>query len=391
MIEAQNLTRRFGGFTAVSDVTFQVAKGEVAGFLGPNGAGKTTTMRMLTGFLPPTSGTVRIDGLDVVRDSLELRRRIGYLPENVPLYAEHRVEEMLRFQGRLFGLDRARIAKRTDEVLERVGLADRRRSLIGSLSKGMRQRVGLAVAILADPEVLILDEPTSGLDPLQRVEVRSLIREVAEERTVLVSSHILPEVDAVADRVIIVHRGKIAAQGTRAELVSQLGGGSAVRIEAFMRDVEEAQRLLSSLPGVRAVKDLGKLGIHHGFDVESDDDLREDVGALAAAKGWALRELSWRAPSLEDLFARIALELEDAPEASAPAPSPPTSVGSGGLVELPLAPPTTMPKPVEPAKTAEAKPLPPGTPAPKRAVYNLNPFELGGSRDLGAPKEPDEK
>jgi ABC-2 type transport system ATP-binding protein len=361
MIEAQHLTRRFGAFTAVSDVSFSIEKGAVVGFLGPNGAGKTTTMRMLTGFLPPTSGTVRIDGLDVVRDSLELRRRIGYLPESVPLYAEHRVEEMLAFQGRLHGMEKHAIRARTAEILARVGLADRRRSLIGALSKGMRQRVGLAVAILADPQVLILDEPTSGLDPLQRVEVRALIREVAAKRTVLVSSHILPEVDAVADRVIIMNRGCIAADGTRAELVAKLGGGSAVRVEAVVGDAADAARLLGTLAGVRAVHDTGRLGIHHGFDVACDVDLREDVGALAAAKGWALRELSWRAPSLEEIFARIALELD--PAAAAPVPT--TAPEPAGFAELTVAP------------------------APKRQVYNLNPFELGAQRDLGAPKDPE--
>jgi ABC-2 type transport system ATP-binding protein len=366
MIEALHLTRRFGPFTAVDDLSFSIEKGEVVGFLGANGAGKTTTMRMLTGYLPPTSGTVRVGGLDIVRDSLEVRRRIGYLPESVPLYGEHRVEEMLAFQGRLHGLDAERIRARTEEVLQRVGLAERRRSLISSLSKGMRQRVGLAVAILSDPEVLILDEPTSGLDPLQRVEVRGLIREIARERTVLVSSHILPEVEAVADRIVILHRGRIAAQGTRAELVDQRAGGSSVRVEAFVRDPVEAARLLRALPGVSQVNDTGRLGIHHGFDVLCGGDLREDVGALAAAKGWALRELSFKRPSLEELFARIALELEtpaSAPQAPASEAPAPVLISS-----LPLAGPAAP---------------------PKRQVYNLNPFELGGQRDLSAPKDPD--
>jgi ABC-2 type transport system ATP-binding protein len=343
-------------------------------------------MRMLTGYLPPTSGTVRIEGLDVVRDSLEVRRRIGYLPESVPLYAEHRVEEMLRFQGRLFGMDRAAIRARTDEILARVGLSERRRSLIGALSKGMRQRVGLAVAIFADPEVLILDEPTSGLDPLQRLEVRALIREVAADRTVLVSSHILPEVDAVADRVIIVNRGRIAADGTRAELVAKLGGASSVRLEAVVRDPAEAVRLLASLPGVAAVRDTGRLGIHHGFDVVADADLREDVGALAAAKGWALRELSWRSPSLEEIFARIALELDEpaGQPVAAGAPAEPAQPATGVSLELGLAPGAQASQ-AEP----EAAAPPPAGPEPKRQVYNLNPFELGAQRDLGKPKDPD--
>jgi ABC-2 type transport system ATP-binding protein len=365
MIEALKLSRRFGAFTAVLELTFQIEKGEVVGLLGPNGAGKTTTMRMLTGYLPPSSGTVRVAGLDILRDSLEARRRIGYLPESVPLYGEHRVEEMLAFQGRLFGMPREALGRRSAEVLERVGLAERARSLIGALSKGMRQRVGLALAILPDPEVLILDEPTSGLDPLQRIEVRGLIREVARERTVLISSHILPEVEAVADRLLILHRGRLAATGTREELVAAQAGSASVRLEAFVRDPAEAARLLSQVPGVQGVRDTGRLGIHQGFDLACSVDVREDVGALAQARGWALRELSYKRPTLEQVFARIALDLDDAeatPEravAAGPAEAP-----RGGL--LTLAPPPAAPTV-----------LPPGTFAPKRAVYNLNPFERG--------------
>ncbi|MEM7308162.1 MAG: ABC transporter ATP-binding protein [Planctomycetota bacterium] len=377
MIEVQNLTRRFGPFVAVNDVSFSVGRGEVVGFLGPNGAGKTTTMRMLTGYLPPTSGSVRIGGHDVVRDSMAVRRTIGYLPEAVPLYREHRIEEMLAFQGRLHGMERSAIARRTDEILERVGLAERRRSPIASLSKGMRQRVGLAVAILPDPEVLILDEPTSGLDPVQRVEVRELIGEIAKERTVLVSSHILPEVEAVAQRVVILHRGEIAADGTREELVAELGGGAAVRVEAMVQDPEEAKRLLGSLPGVTEVRDQGRLGIHHTFEVASADDLREDVGALAASRGWPLRELSWKRPSLEELFSRIALDLGDAAPAPAAAPA-------ADAPDAPAAPKLEVSLGVSQPEPA-AKPAP--TDEPKRQVYNLNPFELGGQRDLGEPKD----
>ena len=372
MIEVTSLTRRFGAFTAVDDVSFQVGRGEVLGFLGPNGAGKTTTMRMLTGYLPPTSGTVRIGGQDVVRQSLAVRAQIGYLPEAVPLYREHRIEEMLAFQGRLHGLSRSDVKRRSGEILERVGLAERRRSLIGTLSKGMRQRVGLAVAILPDPEVLILDEPTSGLDPLQRVEVRALIQEIAADRTVLVSSHILPEIEAVAERVLILHRGRVAADGTREELVAQLGGGAAVIVEAVVPDADEAQRLLSSLHGVEAVVPRGRLGIHHGFEVRCGEDLREDVGALAATKGWALRELSWRRPSLEELFSRIALDLDEGADVPAEAEAAPASA--------PAAEPT-----LEVQLPAASAPPPPPKP-----VYNLNPFELGAQgapRDLSKPKD----
>ncbi len=373
MITVSHLTRTFGSFTAVDDLSFHLEEGEVAGFLGVNGAGKTTVMRMLTGFLPATSGSVSIAGHDVLRQSLEVRRRIGYLAESVPLYREHRVREMLAFQGRLHGMDRGAIRRRIPEVLERVGLVDRSEHLVGTLSKGLRQRVGIAVALLPDPEVLIFDEPTSGLDPLQRIAVRELIADLAQRRTVLVSSHILPEIEAVCPRVIILHKGRMAADGTPADLVARLGGGSHVRLDALVPDAAEAVRLLCSLSGVREVVDQGRLGIHHRFEIRSDEDLREDVGALAAARRWALRELSWHRPSLEQIFASIALELDPRPEqgpvAADPAPAqallaPPIALGQGGQ---------------------SAGVLPEGTP-PKRTVYNLNPFDAGRKRDLGAPK-----
>ena len=252
-----------------------------------------------------------VAGFDVLRQSMEVRRRIGYLPESVPLYGEHRVQEMLDFQGRLHGLSRVDRRRRVGEVLDLVGLTDRARQLVGTLSRGLRQRVGLAVALLPEPEVLILDEPTSGLDPLQRIEVREIVRRLADRHTVLLSSHILPEVEAVCPRVIIIHRGRIAADGTPDELLATLGHDAHVRIEAVVgSDVTDALRLLASLTGVRTVHDRGRQGIHHRFDVRADADLREDVGALAAQRGWALRELSWRRPTLEQVFAQIALDLE---------------------------------------------------------------------------------
>ena len=350
MISAQHLTRRFGSFTAVEDISFELERGEVVGFLGPNGAGKTTTMRMLTGFLPASSGTITVAGHDVLRESLAAREQLGYLPEAVPLYREHRVEEMLLFQGRLHGLSRSDARRRGAEVLERVGMKDRLRHVIGRLSKGQRQRIGLAVALLPDPEVLILDEPTSGLDPLQRIEVRTLIRELASERTVLLSSHILPEVEAVCPRVIILQRGRIVADGTHAELIGELGSGAHVAVEAVVPDAAEATRLIASLPGVVEVLDRGKQGIHHGFEVRCEEDVSEDVGALAAQRGWALRRLEWHRPTLEQLFARIALELDPhdhaatnetltasgASGASARAAS--QTPGDGGFVELPSLP-----------------------------------------------------
>ncbi len=372
MISVSHLVRRFGPFTAVDDISFSLERGEVVGFLGPNGAGKTTTMRMLTGFLPASRGKIEVAGFDVLERSLEVRRKLGYLPEAVPLYREHRVEEMLAFQARLHGLSRADGKRRADEVLARVGMGDRKRSLIGKLSKGQRQRVGLAVALLPDPEVLILDEPTSGLDPLQRIEVRNLIRELAANRTVLLSSHILPEIEAVCPRLIVLHKGRIAADGTSDDLVRELGRETFVAFEAVVPDAAEAVRLLSTLPGVDRVRDNGLVGIHRSFEIVSNDDVREDVGALAAAKGWAARELSWQRPTLEQLFARLALGLDpaDAPDAVA-APAPAASVAQPTFAEHAL-------------PTLDAN-LALGVPAePKPGSYNLNPFVTPPPAEGGA-------
>jgi ABC-2 type transport system ATP-binding protein len=317
VIHVEHLTRRFGALTAIEDLTFHLERGEVVGFLGPNGAGKTTTLRILAGYLPASSGRAEVAGLDVLRRSLDVRKRIGYLPESVPLYREHRVEEMLVFQGRLHGLGRAERRRRIPDVLARVGILDRRRSLIGQLSRGQRQRVGIAMALLPEPEVLLLDEPTSGLDPLQRIEMRSLLGELAREHTVLLSSHILPEIEAVCPRVIILSRGRMAADGTQEELVRRLGGASHVRLEAAVGP--EAAQVLAGLPGVDEVLDEGAANGQRAFRLRCESDLREVVGALAQRQGWALRELSWRRPTLEQIFARIALEIAPEP---APAPQP---------------------------------------------------------------------
>jgi len=352
VIRAQHLSRRFGGLVALDDVSFEIGRGEVVGFLGPNGAGKTTAMRILTGYLPATTGVARVAGFDVLSQGLEVRRRIGYLPESVPLYRELRVEEMLHFHARLHRLPRAGRQKRIDEVLERVGVQDRRRDLIGGLSRGLKQRVALAVALLHDPEVLVLDEPTSGLDPIQRLEVRSLLRSLAERRTVLLSSHILPEIEATCPRVLVIHRGKIVADGSPDDLVAKLSGASSVRVEAVVGpDPDRAARLLRAIPGASKVVAGGRLGIHDAFDIHCDADLREDVGALAAQQGWALRELSWRRPTLEQIFARLTIGLE--PDA------------------VPAAAPETAPAPATPIATPTPAP-------PAKAFYNLNPFERRG-------------
>lgn len=313
MIAVSHLTRRFGALTAVDDISFELQKGEVVGFLGVNGAGKSTTMRMLTGFLPATQGSIAVAGHDVLRESLKVRASIGYLPEGVPLYGEHRVEEMLRFQGRLHGLSRGRSKQRCGEVLERVGLLDRRRTLIGRLSKGQRQRVGLAVALLPDPPVLILDEPTSGLDPLQRLQVRRLVGDLAEDRTVLLSSHILPEIESVCPRVIVLHRGRVVADGTHAQLAKSHGAESFVLLKVLLPAVEDAaedaREALARIDGVQSVQiqEQDDPGQVHCFRMGVDRNPCAAVGALAQEGGWTVHELSFHAPTLEGLFARLAV------------------------------------------------------------------------------------
>ena len=385
MIDVQNLTRRYGRHVAVDDVSFQVAKGEVVGLLGPNGAGKTTTMRILTGYLPATRAEVlQVAGHDVLRASLEVRKRIGYLPEAVPLYRELRVQEMLAFHGRLHGMRGAALRSRIAEVLERVGLADRARQLVGDLSRGLRQRVGLAVALLPGPEVLVLDEPTSGLDPLQRREVRDLVRELGSEHTVLVSSHILAEIEAMCPRVLVLAEGRLVADGSRDELEARLGGQGAVQVEAVVGpDAEAARALMETLPGVEKVELGPRVGIHQSFQVHGEGDLREDVGALAASQGWALRELSFASRSLEELFAHLVAGGEaGAAFEAAPAPTPAATVpapeGAGLMLELPQA--GEAPAPPESAPSGGGK----------KIIYSLNPFDRGAQRDLGAPVEVDD-
>jgi ABC-2 type transport system ATP-binding protein len=311
VITANHLTRRFGPVLAVDDVSFEIGRGEVVGFLGPNGAGKTTTLRILAGFLPSTSGNASISGHDVQRESLEVRRNIGYLAESVPLYGEHRVQEMLDFQGRLHGMSAADRKRRIPEVLERVGVLDRKRQLVAHLSRGLRQRVGLATALLPDPDVLILDEPTSGLDPIQRMEVRKLIEDLGTERTVIISSHILPEIEAVCPRVLILSHGRLVADGTQDELVASMGHGSHVRLEIsgeHDRGIVEAE--LQRLPHVLGIESRAGADGYIEYDLRCDIDLREAIGRHAQEQHYRVRELSWRKASLEQLFVRLALNIE---------------------------------------------------------------------------------
>src|SRR5205809_6706875 len=306
MIEVQRLTKHYGTITAIRDVSFSVAPGEIVGFLGPNGAGKSTTMRILACFMPASSGTARIAGRDVFRESLEVRKRIGYCPENVPLYSDLRVAPYLDFVAEVKGLGRTERRRQVAEVMERCLITDVQHRLIGRLSKGYRQRVGLAQAILGDPEVLILDEPTIGLDPKQITEIRALIRSLAGQHTVILSTHILPEVSMVCDGVIIIHRGRIVAQGTESELVEQVFPAARVELQVA-GPTGDVLAALRALPIVSRVEPVQSRDGATAFLVESprDRDVRGELVNLAASRGWMLQELHQVGMSLEEVFIRV--------------------------------------------------------------------------------------
>jgi ABC-2 type transport system ATP-binding protein len=302
MIDVQNLTKKYAGFTAVQDLTFQVEKGEIVGFLGPNGAGKSTTMRMLTGYLPPSSGRASIAGFDIFEQSLEARRHIGYLPESTPLYYDMRVNEYLRYRAALKGVSGSQVKARVDEVLEVCDLRAKERALIGTLSKGQKQRVGLADALVHDPDLLILDEPTIGLDPNQIRQVRTLIKNLAHRRTVLISTHILPEVEIMCSRVIVIHKGKIRASDTAANLLNKHRATGSVRVE-LAHPAAEVRPTLEKLAGVKQVTETQQEGgVLFTLKTDAEADPSGEITRLAAQGGWELRELSRRKPTLEDVF-----------------------------------------------------------------------------------------
>jgi len=304
MIEAHDLSRRYGDFTAVDGVSFAAADREILGMLGPNGAGKTTTIRMITGFLPPTAGRVTIAGRDLFESPTEVRRHLGYLPENVALYPEMRVEEYLLYRARLEGLAGGEVRTAVGEAVERCMLEEVRHQIIGTISKGFRQRVGLATAILHRPGVLVLDEPTVGLDPKQIISIRELIRELGRERTLLLSTHILPEVELLCDRVIIIDRGRIAAEGTPESLRQSWVGNPGLRVT--LKDAPAAApAVLEGLAGVLAVR--SGAGGPGSFVLECDRaaDPREEVFRAAVERGWVLLELALERPSLEEVFVRL--------------------------------------------------------------------------------------
>jgi ABC-2 type transport system ATP-binding protein len=303
MIEVQGLTKHYGAVLALDNVSFQVAKGEILGFLGPNGAGKTTTMRILTGFMPPSDGVVRVAGYDVFRDSLEARRRTGYMPETTALYNEMSVRGYLHFMASIRGVRQRQSA--VDRVVEACGIGDVRDTLIGKLSKGYRQRVGLAQALVHDPEVLVLDEPTIGLDPRQILSVRQLIKSLGGAHTIILSTHILPEASQVCQRVLIINRGRIVAEDTPERLTATLQGGVRVRMQVA-NPPDDAARQLGAIEGVSTVQALD----NSTYDVTCDAsrDLRPDLASLAVGRGWGLLELRALTMSLEEIFLQLTTE-----------------------------------------------------------------------------------
>ncbi|QSR85879.1 ABC transporter ATP-binding protein [Methylacidimicrobium sp. B4] len=308
MISVENLTKEYAGFRAVQGISFAVQQGEIVGFLGPNGAGKTTTMRILAGYLPPTGGTVAVAGHDIVAESLEARRHVGYMPENVPLYTDLRVNEYLAYRARLKGVKGKKVGERVEAVNRLCHLEDVKNKIIGNLSKGYRQRVGLADALVHEPDLLILDEPTIGLDPHQIRAVRDLIRSLGERHTILLSSHILSEVEAVCTRVLILHRGRIEASDTAENLARLVRGGGlgAIRVEVSCPS-EEARREFSRLAEVETVHCREE---REGWSIleiasKGGKDLRDEIFSVVQRQNWRLREMSRVRASLEDIFVEL--------------------------------------------------------------------------------------
>ncbi|HEU4388221.1 MAG TPA: ABC transporter ATP-binding protein [Blastocatellia bacterium] len=321
MIEVEHLTKDYGNARAVSDVSFTVNPGEILGFLGPNGAGKTTTMRMLTGYLPATSGSARIGGFDVFEQSMEVRRRIGYLPEAPPLYPDMAVGAYLKFVAQIKAVPKNEVAKRVDQAMQMANITDKRKELIKRLSRGYKQRVGLAQAIVHNPDVIILDEPTVGLDPKQIIEVRKLIKGLAGEHTIILSTHILPEVSMTCDRVVIINKGKIAAIDTPANLTTQLKGSERVHLE-IRGEPDDVRTVLEAVEGVKNVAiDSGEEGGPVSATVESEagQDVRSALAAAIVGRNLDLLELRAVSLSLEDIFLQLTTEEQAEPREEAAA------------------------------------------------------------------------
>ena len=310
MIEVEQLSKTYGPIRAIEDVSFVVEKGEILGFLGPNGAGKSTTMRILTCFMPPTSGTARIAGYDIFADSLQVRRRLGYVPENAPLYTDMPVVSFLKFAAEVKGLSRRERLRQIGQVMDDCGIKDVQQRYIGKLSKGYRQRVALAQALLGNPDVLILDEPTIGLDPRQIIDIRQLIKGLAGQKTVILSTHILPEVSMTCQRVIIINRGRLVAVDTPENLTTKLQTSSRllVRVEG---PATEVVRALGAVAGVQTVKEDGSgpgMVVTCIIESKKDRDVRKDVAAAVVRQNWGLLELRPVDLTLEDVFVRLVTE-----------------------------------------------------------------------------------
>jgi ABC-2 type transport system ATP-binding protein len=305
MIKVEQLTKKYAGVTGIDQINFEVGKGEIVGFLGPNGAGKTTTMRILASYMPASSGRATVAGFDVFSESLQARRHLGYLPENVPLYHDMRVNEYLRYRGALKALSGKRLKNRIGTIKELCGLREVGRKKIAGLSKGFRQRVGLAEAMIHEPDLLILDEPTIGLDPNQIRQVRELIKSLGERHTILLSTHILSEVEATCSRVIIINRGRIEASDTPDNLVNQLRTSGLLRLEVKC-GAEDPVSHLSAVPGVREVRAVSD-DEWRSFEirVEANSDPREQIFQLAVGRQWVIRELSKERATLEDAFVEL--------------------------------------------------------------------------------------
>jgi ABC-2 type transport system ATP-binding protein len=323
MIEVENLTKRYGPHTAVEGVSFRVQKGEILGFLGPNGAGKTTTMRILTGYLSATSGSARIAGYDVFENPVEVKRHIGYLPETPPLYPDMRVDDFLDFVAKIKGVPAKERKTRIDDAIEKARIGDVRRKLTGRLSKGYRQRVGLAQAIINSPDVLILDEPTAGLDPKQIIETRELIKGLGGEHTIVLSTHILPEVGMTCGRVLIISKGRVVAEDTPENLTHRLQGADSLRVEV-RGDAASAELALRSVGGIGSVRGKGSANGIATFDIEAQGgkDIRAEVARAVVQKGFDLVGLQRVGMSLEDIFLHLTTSDADAAAAPAAPPSP---------------------------------------------------------------------
>jgi ABC-2 type transport system ATP-binding protein len=318
VIEVQHLTKRYGPVTAVDDVSFTVERGEILGFLGPNGAGKTTTMRVLTGYMPPTGGKAIVAGYDVFEQPIEAKRRTGYLPETPPLYPDMTVREYLTFVSKIKGVARADRKARVDEMMRKTHISDMANRHCGKLSKGYRQRVGLAQALMHNPEVLILDEPTAGLDPKQIIETRQLIRGLAGDHTIILSTHILPEVSQTCQRVVIINRGKVVAVDTPEKLTSRLRGSETMYLQVDA-DGADAAAVLQRVAGVTRVGVSETRGTAIGFEVDSEAgrDVRRELAAAVVSRGWGLLEMRPMRMSLEEIFLHVTTEEAPATAAAA--------------------------------------------------------------------------